>query len=55
MKDIYIKFGNPAIKGESQDKDHPQWIEASSWTHHIAQPKSATASTSYQGPSRRAT
>lgn len=46
MKDIYIKFGNPAIKGESQDKDHPQWIEASSWTHHIAQPKSATASTS---------
>lgn len=46
MKDIYIKFGNPAIKGESQDKDHAQWIEASSWTHHIAQPKSATASTS---------
>ena len=46
MKDIYIKFGNPAIKGESQDKDHAHWIEASSWTHHIAQPKSATASTS---------
>lgn len=46
MKDIYIKFGNPAIKGESQDKDHPHWIEASSWTHHISQPKSATASTS---------
>jgi len=46
MKDIYIKFGNPAIKGESQDKDHAHWIEASSWTHHITQPKSATASTS---------
>lgn len=46
MKDIYIKFGNPALKGESQDKDHAGWIEASSWSHHIAQPKSATASTS---------
>ncbi|MFP3740065.1 type VI secretion system tube protein Hcp, partial [Burkholderia sp. SIMBA_019] len=27
MKDIYLKFGNPAIKGESQDKDHANWIE----------------------------
>ncbi len=45
MKDIYIKFGNPAIKGESQDKDHLDWIEASSWSHMIVQPRSATAST----------
>jgi len=22
MKDIYVKFDSPAIKGESQDKDH---------------------------------
>jgi type VI secretion system secreted protein Hcp len=46
MKDIYIKFGNPALKGESQDKDHADWIEASSWRHEIIQPRSATASTS---------
>ncbi|MEJ2674603.1 MAG: type VI secretion system tube protein Hcp [Acidihalobacter sp.] len=45
MKDIYIKFSGPDIKGESADKDHTSWIEASSWAHNIAQPKSATAST----------
>ncbi|MBY4897516.1 type VI secretion system tube protein Hcp [Cupriavidus sp. AU9028] len=45
MKDIYIKFGNPAIKGESQDKDHKDWIEVLSWEHTIKQPRSATAST----------
>jgi len=46
MKDIYIKFNGPDLKGESQDKDHPNWIEVSSWSHGIVQPKSATASTS---------
>ena len=46
MKDIYVKFGNPALKGESQDKDHPDWIEVGSWRHEIIQPRSATASTS---------
>ncbi|MBS0427698.1 MAG: type VI secretion system tube protein Hcp [Proteobacteria bacterium] len=45
MKDIYIKFGNPEIKGESQDKDHKDWIEVNSWRHSIVQPRSATAST----------
>lgn len=45
MKDIYIKFSGPDIKGESQDKDHAHWIETSSWSHQILQPKSATAST----------
>ena len=46
MKDIYVKFGNPALKGESQDKDHPDWIEVGSWRHEIIQPRSAAASTS---------
>ncbi|MDR2853138.1 MAG: type VI secretion system tube protein Hcp [Burkholderiaceae bacterium] len=46
MKDIYVKFTSPDIKGESQDKDHKDWIEVSSWNHCIIQPKSATASTS---------
>jgi type VI secretion system secreted protein Hcp len=46
MKDIYLKFGTPAIKGESQDKDHIDWIEVSQWKHVIIQPRSATASTS---------
>ncbi|NYI02002.1 Hcp family type VI secretion system effector [Cupriavidus plantarum] len=45
MKDIYVKFGNPAIKGESADKDHKDWIEVLSWSHSIKQPRSATAST----------
>jgi type VI secretion system secreted protein Hcp len=45
MKDIYLKFGNPAIKGESADKDHSGWIEIDSWSHAITQPRSATAST----------
>ena len=40
MKDIYVKFGNPALKGESQDKDHPDWIEVGSWRHEIIQPLS---------------
>lgn len=45
MKDIYIKFSKPDIKGESADKDHKDWIEVSSWSHVIQQPRSATAST----------
>src|ERR1700744_3451591 len=45
MKDAYIQFTGPNIQGESQDKDHANWVEVSSWTHRIVQPKSATAST----------
>lgn len=45
MLDMYLKFGNPAIKGESADKDHAGWIELKSWDHSIVQPRSATAST----------
>ncbi|WP_179403108.1 Hcp family type VI secretion system effector [Burkholderia guangdongensis] len=45
MLDMYLKFGNPAIKGESADKDHAGWIELKSWDHSIIQPRSATAST----------
>lgn len=45
MKDIYVKFSKPDIKGESLDKDHKDWMEVSSWSHMIRQPKSATAST----------
>lgn len=44
MKDIYIKFDGPNIKGESKDKDHADWIEINAWSHGIVQPKSATAS-----------
>ena len=45
MKDIYVKFGNPALKGESQDKDHPDWIEVGSWRHEIIQPRAGPPST----------
>jgi type VI secretion system secreted protein Hcp len=44
MKDIYVKFGKPDIKGESRDAEHKDWVEVSSWTHEIRQPKSATSS-----------
>lgn len=44
MKDIYVKFSGPDIKGESQDQDHKDWIEVKSWAHGIIQPRSATAS-----------
>ncbi|WP_323121985.1 Hcp family type VI secretion system effector [Burkholderia alba] len=46
MLDIYLKFGSPAIQGESQDKDHANWVEVKSWDHSIVQPRSATSSTS---------
>nr|WP_288355239.1 type VI secretion system tube protein Hcp [uncultured Pseudomonas sp.] len=46
MKDIYVKFNGPNITGESQDKDHKDWIEIDTWSHKIVQPRSATASTS---------
>jgi type VI secretion system secreted protein Hcp len=44
MKDIYVKFDTPLLKGESTDKEHKDWVEIHSWTHSIRQPKSATAS-----------
>lgn len=54
MKDIYVKFTGPYngkdIKGESRDggpgSAHTEpWLEVTSWSHYIRQPKSATAST----------
>jgi type VI secretion system secreted protein Hcp len=45
MRDIYLQFTSPNLKGESQDRDHEGWIELTSWAHRILQPKSATAST----------
>ncbi|MCX4165007.1 MULTISPECIES: type VI secretion system tube protein Hcp [Paraburkholderia] len=52
-KDIYLKFGSPAIQGESADKDHGKWIECTSWSHSILQPRSATTSSSGGGTSER--
>jgi type VI secretion system secreted protein Hcp len=45
MQDIYVNITGPNLQGESQDKDHANWIEAKSFQHLIVQPKSATAST----------
>ncbi|MBX3618831.1 MAG: type VI secretion system tube protein Hcp [Rhizobacter sp.] len=50
MKDIYVKFTKKStakeIKGESLDDAHKggTWLEVSSFTHGIVQPRSATAS-----------
>lgn len=48
MKDVYLKFegGATKIEGESRDDAHVKWLEATSWSHVIRQPRSATASTS---------
>lgn len=45
MKDIYINFGAGAIKGDSRDTGHTGQVEATSFSHSIFQPKSATSST----------
>jgi type VI secretion system secreted protein Hcp len=45
MKDIYLQFSGPELKGESADKAHVGWIELDSWSHEIVQPRSASAST----------
>ncbi|MCS0589051.1 type VI secretion system tube protein TssD [Massilia norwichensis] len=41
--DVYLQIDG--IKGESQDSGHPGWIEVSSASMGVKQPKSATAST----------
>ncbi|HEY4291435.1 Hcp family type VI secretion system effector [Luteibacter sp.] len=46
MKSIYLKLSGPDIKGESADKEHSQWFELSGWSHSMAQPVSASPSTS---------
>jgi type VI secretion system secreted protein Hcp len=55
MKDIYLQFTSPNIRGESQDKDHSGWIECTAWYHKMRQPKSATASTAGGHTSARTT
>ena len=40
--DAFLKIAT--IPGESTDDKHKDWIEISSYTHHIHQPASATAS-----------
>ncbi|MDC8760548.1 Hcp family type VI secretion system effector [Janthinobacterium fluminis] len=42
--DVYLQIDG--IKGESADDGHKDWIECKSATWSVAQPKSATASTS---------
>ena len=45
MKDIYVQFrGKFKIDGESRDSEHAKWLEVSTWSQLIRQPKSATAS-----------
>lgn len=45
MKNIFLKFSNPDLKGESMDKEHAQWIELESWHHAMHQPSSPAVST----------
>jgi type VI secretion system secreted protein Hcp len=54
MKDIYLKFTGPDLKGESRDHGYEDWLEMSNWSHVIIQPKSATASTAGGHTSERA-
>lgn len=40
MKNIYLKLSGPDLKGVSRDMDHIQWIELSTVSHHMHQPRS---------------
>jgi type VI secretion system secreted protein Hcp len=45
MKDIYVKFdGGSELQGDSTDTKHANEIEVSSFSHHVVQPKSSSAS-----------
>ncbi|MES2149006.1 MAG: type VI secretion system tube protein Hcp [Pseudomonadota bacterium] len=50
--DVYLQIDG--IKGESQDDKHKDWLECSSVSWGIHQPKSATASTAGGHPAERA-
>ncbi|WP_284618489.1 Hcp family type VI secretion system effector [Aquabacterium humicola] len=45
MKDIYVKFEGSELNGDSTDEKHKDWIEVSTFSHTVFQPKSSTAST----------
>jgi type VI secretion system secreted protein Hcp len=48
---IYVNFGDDA-KGECQEKNHVDWIEATGCNHAITQPKSQTRVTAGGGVSQ---
>lgn len=49
MFDGYLQIDGGAIKGESQESNHKDWIEILSYSHHITQPTSSTRSSSGGG------
>lgn len=53
MSDAYIQIDG--VKGQSQDKDHKDWVELISYTHNLAQPiNNPTAGTTGRRPQGRA-
>lgn len=50
----YLKFDGPAIKGESTDQNHKDWIEVLSWSHGFSQPTSPIRSSAGGGTVERA-
>jgi type VI secretion system secreted protein Hcp len=46
---MYIKFEEPAIEGESTAAEHAKELEILSWSHGFSQPTSPTRSTSGSG------
>jgi type VI secretion system secreted protein Hcp len=51
MSDIYMQIDG--LKGESTDSEHKDWIELLSFSHSIAQPASATATSAGGGTTAR--
>lgn len=41
---VFLKFTDPAIKGESTDSNHKEEIQVQSWSHSFDQPTKATRS-----------
>lgn len=46
---VFLKFEEPAIKGESTDDKHKEEIQVLSWSHSFNQPTKATRSTAGGG------
>lgn len=46
---VFLKFEEPAIKGESTDSKHKEEIQVLSWSHSFNQPTKATRSTAGGG------
>lgn len=51
---MFLKFEEPEIKGESQDVNHPDEVQVLSWSHSFNQPTSSTRTSAGGGTVEKA-